>query len=410
MSANDGVLAELKVIDCATYVAGPAAATIMSDFGADVIKIERPPDGDLWRTFSSVPGYPATDFHYTWLLTSRNKRSIVLDLTKPAGHDTLLKLVAGADVFVTNFQQSLLDKFQLRWEDLRPVNQRLVYAHITGYGEKGEDADAPAYDGLAYWARSGLMTSVTGADGTPAGARPAIGDHPTAMSLFSAIMLGLFRRERTGKGSKVSTSLMASGAWANSVDIQAKLCAAQFPKRVAGARPMNPLIAAYPSSDGHAMIIACLDPEREYSRLCEALGEPDLATTELFATHEARKENAAELHAILLSQFESKPLSHWREKFKIHDIKWSQLPTLEEAVQDPQMRDCGAIVNCDYPGLGNIETVNSPVFVTESEKRAPTAPPKYGAHTRAILKEAGFSATEIEKLIASDVAVARDGK
>jgi crotonobetainyl-CoA:carnitine CoA-transferase CaiB-like acyl-CoA transferase len=410
MSANDGVLAGLKVIDCATYVAGPAAATIMSDFGADVIKIERPPDGDLWRTFSSVPGYPSTDFHYTWLLTSRNKRSIVLDLTKPAGRDTLLKLVAGADVFVTNFQQSLLDKFQLLWDDLRPVNQRLVYAHITGYGEKGEDADAPAYDGLAYWARSGLMTSVTGADGTPAGARPAIGDHPTAMSLFSAIMLGLFRRERTGKGSKVSTSLMASGAWANSVDIQAKLCAAQFPKRVAGARPMNPLIAAYPSSDGHAMIIACLDPEREYSRLCEALGEPDLATTELFATQEARKENAAELHAILLSQFESKPLSHWREKFKIHDIKWSQLPTLEEAVQDPQMRDCGAIVNCDYPGLGNIETVNSPVFVADSEKRAPTAPPKYGDHTRAILKEAGFSAADIDKLIASGVAVARDGK
>ncbi|HLX37467.1 MAG TPA: CoA transferase, partial [Candidatus Binataceae bacterium] len=165
MSANDGVLAGLKVIDCATYVAGPAAATILSDFGADVIKIERPPDGDLWRSFCSVPGYARTDFQYTWLLTSRNKRSIVLDLTKNDGRDTLLKLVAGADVFVTNFQQSLLDKFRLRWEDLRQVNQRLVYAHITGYGEKGDDADSPAYDGLAYWARSGLMTSVTGADG-----------------------------------------------------------------------------------------------------------------------------------------------------------------------------------------------------------------------------------------------------
>src|SRR5208283_1114572 len=410
MSANDGVLAGLKVIDCATYVAGPAAATILSDFGADVIKIERPPDGDLWRTFSSVPGYPATDFHYTWLLTSRNKRSIVLDLTKDAGRDTLLKLVGGADVFVTNFQASLLDKFRLRWEDLRPVNQRLVYAHITGYGDKGEDADSPAYDGLAYWARSGLMTSVTGADGSPAGARPAMGDHPTAATLFGAIMLGLYRRERTGEGSRVSTSLMAAGAWSNAVDIQAKLCAAQFPERKAGARPLNPLIAAYPSSDGHAMIIACLDPEREYSRLCEALGEPDLATTELFATDKARKDNAAELHAILLSQFESKPLSHWREKFRLHDIKWSALPTLAEAVADPQMRDCGAIVKCDYPGHGVIETVNSPVFIDAGEKRAPTARPKYGEHTRAILQEAGFSAADINKLIASGVAVARDGK
>ena len=410
MSADEGILAGLRVIDCATYVAGPAAATILSDFGADVIKIERPPDGDLWRTFSSVPGYPSTDFHYTWLLTSRNKRSIVLDLTNPAGRDALLKLVAGADVFVTNFQPSLLAKFRLNWEDLKAVNPRLVYAHITGYGEKGEDADAPAYDGLAYWARSGLMTSVTGADGTPAGARPAMGDHPTAATLFGAIMLGLYHRDRSGKGSKVSTSLMAAGAWANSVDIQAKLCAAQFPKRERGARPMNPLIAAYPSSDHHAMIMALLDPEREFVRLCEALGEPDLATSPLFATAEARKENAAELHAILLSQFESKPLSHWREKFRIHDIKWSPLPTLDEAVQDPQMRECGAIVNVEYPGHGNIETVNSPIFVAESEKQKPRVPPEYGAHTRAILKEAGYSAAEIERLIESGAAVARDAK
>ena len=118
MNANDTALAGLKVIDCATYVAGPAAATILSDFGADVIKIERPPDGDLWRTFSSVAGYPNSEFSYTWLLTSRNKRSIVLDLTKSAGRDALLRLVSGADVFVTNFQLSLLKKFRSTWEDL----------------------------------------------------------------------------------------------------------------------------------------------------------------------------------------------------------------------------------------------------------------------------------------------------
>ncbi len=410
MSEMDGVLAGLKVIDCATYVAGPAAATILSDFGADVIKIERPPDGDLWRTFCSVPGYPSSDFTYTWLLTSRNKRSIVLDLTKTAGREVLLKLVARADVFVTNFQRSLLSRFQLTWEDLRPVNPRLVYALLSGYGERGEDADSPAYDGLAYWARSGLMTSVTGADGTPAGARPAMGDHPTAATLFGAIMLGLYRRERTGQGSKVSTSLMAAGAWANSVDIQAKLCSAQFPKRKAGERPLNPLIAAYLSSDQHAMIIALLDPEREFSRLCVALGEPDLAASPLFASLQARKENASELHAILQSQFETRPLSHWREKFRTHDIKWSPLPTLDEAVRDPQMRDCGAIVNCDYPGHGVIETVDSPIFIAENEKRRPQAPPDYGAHTRAILMEAGCSAAEIERLIGSGAAVAKDPK
>jgi formyl-CoA transferase len=254
------------------------------------------------------------------------------------------------------------------------------------------------------------MTSVHGADGTPAGARPAMGDHPTAATLFGAIMLGLYRRERTGKGSKVSTSLMAAGAWANSVDIQAKLCAAQFPKREAGARPLNPLIAAYPSSDQHAMIIALLDPEREFVRLCQALEEADLATSPLFETHQARVENAAELHAILLSQFESKPLSHWGEKFRTYDIKWSPLPTLDEAVRDPQMRDCGAITNFEYPGHGVIETVSSPIFIEDSEKQKPRTPPDYGAHTRAILKEAGYSAAEIDRLIQSGAAVARDVK
>jgi len=217
-------------------------------------------------------------------------------------------------------------------------------------------------------------------------------------------MLGLYRRERTGKGSKVSTSLLAAGAFANSVDIQAKLCAADFPQRKPGARPLNPLVAAYPSSDQHAMIIALLDPEREFVRLCQALDEPDLATSPLFATQEARKENAAELHAILLSQFESKPLSHWREKFRDYDIKWSLLPTLDEAVRDPQMRDCGAITDFD----GVIETVSSPIFVADIEKQKPRTPPDYGAHTREVLEEVGYNAAEIDRLIESGAAAVKE--
>ncbi|MHB8381597.1 MAG: CaiB/BaiF CoA transferase family protein [Candidatus Binataceae bacterium] len=410
MSTNDGALSGLKVIDCATYVAGPASATIMSDFGADVIKIERPPDGDLWRTFPSIAGYPKSELSYTWILTSRNKRSIALDLSQAAGREALLSLVAGADIFVTNYQFSLLNKFRLTWEDLRPLNQRLVYAQITGYGDRGEDADSPSFDGLAYWARSGLMTTVTGADGTPASARPAMGDHPTAMTLFAAVMLALYRRERTGLGSRVTTSLMAAGAWANSVDIQAKLCDARFPERKPGERPMNPLIAAYPSSDHHAMIIALLDPDREFPRLCRALGEPELAANPLFATTQSRTENAAALYAILQSQLETRTLSEWRQLFREHDIKWSPLPTLEEAVRDQQMRDCGAIIDFDYPGVARLETIDSPIFVADSPKRAPQPPPGFAMHTREILKEAGYSDQQTQRLIETGAAVARERK
>ncbi len=150
-------------------------------------------------------------------------------------------MVKTADVFVTNYQRTLLEKFRLTWEDLRAVNDRLIYAHLTGYGDAGDDADEPAFDALAYWARSGLMMSVTGVDGSPGAPRPGMGDHPTSMSLFSAIMLGMYNRERTGRGSKVGTSLMASGAWANACDIQAKFCGGVFPERGTGKHPPNPL-------------------------------------------------------------------------------------------------------------------------------------------------------------------------
>ena len=206
---KNGILSGIRVIDCGTYIAGPASTTVMSDFGAEVFKIERPDGGDLWRLFPHLPGTPKSQLNYAWILTGRNKKSVALDLASPEGYEALIRLVKTADVFVTNYQAQLLTKFRLTWDDLRATNERLIFAHITGYGEEGDDADLPAFDALAYWARSGLMTSVTGRDGTPSGPRPGIGDHPTAMAMFGAIMLGLYNRERTGRGSKVGTSLMA---------------------------------------------------------------------------------------------------------------------------------------------------------------------------------------------------------
>jgi crotonobetainyl-CoA:carnitine CoA-transferase CaiB-like acyl-CoA transferase len=394
-----GLLAGIRVIDCGTYVAGPAAATVMSDFGAEVIKIERPDGGDLWRLFSKLPGVAKCDLDWCWVLTNRNKKSIALDLGRPAGREVLLRLVGTADVFLTNYQRTLLEKFQLTWEDLAPVNPRLVYAHLTGYGDAGEDADAPAFDALAYWARSGLMMSVTGSDGSPAAPRPAMGDHPTAMSMFGAIMLGLYRRERTGLGARVSTSLLASGAWANACDIQAKLLNAQFPPRSEGGHPPNPLTAGYLSRDGKIFLLVLIDPDVEFPRLCRILDQPELSESELFCTNAAREENAAALYEILRSKFETSDLAHWAEVFKRSDIKWAPLPRLDDVVKDPQMRAAQAIIGLDHPLAGRIETVNSPVFVSGESKRTPSAAPEVGAHTREILEELGYGRGEIEALL-----------
>ncbi len=400
-----GILSGLRVIDCGTYVAGPASATIMSDFGAEVIKIERPYGGDLYRFMADLPGFAKANDNWAWILTSRNKKSVALDLGSPRGRAVLIRLVTTADVFVTNYQRPLLEKFQLTWEDLQPENERLIYAHLTGYGDAGEDADAPAFDALAYWARSGLMMSVVGLDGTPAGPRPGMGDHPTSVSLFGAIMLGLYHRERTGKGVKVGTSLMASGAWANACDIQAKFCKAEFPQRAADGTPPNPLAAGYLSRDGKAFLVVLLDPDKEFPNLCRALGQEELATNALFATTQARQENAAALFAILQAQFESRDLAEWRGLFKQADIKWAPLPKLEEVIEDPQMRASGAFVDMAYPGYDKLTTVNSPIFASAGEKRPPTAAPRLGAHTSEVLRDIGYDDEAIAALLRDGVAV-----
>jgi crotonobetainyl-CoA:carnitine CoA-transferase CaiB-like acyl-CoA transferase len=396
---KDGILAGVRVVDCGTYIAGPASTTVMSDFGADVIKIERPGGGDLWRLFPLLPGTAKSEVNWAWILTARNKRSLALDLARPEGRTALIALVKTADVFVTNYQQHLLDKFHLTYDDLRAANPRLIYAHITGYGDSGDDADLPAFDALAYWARSGLMTSVTGVDGTPSGPRPGMGDHPTAMSLFGAIMLGLYNRERTGRGAKVGTSLMASGAWSNACDLQAKFCGGAFPKRGETEHPPNPLAAGYLSAEGKAFLLIQLDPDHEFPRLCKAFGAPELAEDAMFSTFEERNRHAAELHAILQSQFESRTLAELRKLFRQYDIKWSPLPMIDDVVTDPQMRAAGAIIEMDYPGRGKLETVNSPLFVSGSEKRKPTVAPEVGAHTHEVLREAGFNDAEIAAMI-----------
>ncbi len=399
-----GILSGLRVIDCGTYVAGPASTTIMSDFGAEVIKIERPQGGDLYRFMADLPGFAKANVNWAWILTSRNKKSVALDLSAPRGREALIRLVKTADVFVTNYQRPLLDKFQLTWDHLQTENERLIYAHLTGYGDAGEDADAPAFDALAYWARSGLMMSVVGLDGSPGGPRPGMGDHPTSVSLFGAIMLGLYHRERTGRGVKVGTSLMASGAWANACDLQAKFCKAEFPQRGADGTPPNPLAAGYLSRDRKVFMVVLLDPDIEFPNLCRALGYEELATNPLFETTKARIENAAALFAILQAQFESRDLAEWRVRFRQADIKWAPLPKLEEAVEDPQMRASGAFVDLDYPGYGKLQTVNSPIFTSADAKRTPTAAPQLGAHTNEVLRDLGYDEATISALIRDGVA------
>ena len=266
------VLAGIRVLDVGSYVAGPAAATVMGDFGAEVIKIE-PPEGDPYRSLHRLPGSPVGDRDYYWVLDSRNKKSVALDLKRPEARDALERLVRSADVFLTNMPLDVRARLGIRWADLEPLNGRLVYASLTAYGESGPEANKTGFDATAWWARTGLMDNVRSApDAPPARSIPGMGDHATAMALFGAVMMALYQRERTGKGGMVSTSLMAAGLWSNAMYVQAHLCGAAVRQRPPRERALNALGNMYRCGDDRWFILAALSEERQWPGFVRALG------------------------------------------------------------------------------------------------------------------------------------------
>ncbi|HEV3316482.1 MAG TPA: CoA transferase [Candidatus Angelobacter sp.] len=402
MTESENLLSGIRVIDCGTYIAGPAAATVMSDFGAEVIKIERPPLGDPYRYLSLVPGMPVSDLFYCWILEARNKKSIALDLGNPAGREVLLKLVATADVFITNYQPSLVSKFRLAYDDLQPLNERLIYAHITGYGDVGDEAEKPGYDATAYWARSGLMNIIHNGDAEPCLSPAGFGDHPTSMTVFGGIMLGLYRRAITGKGLKLFTSLMANGAWSHACGIQAAMVDAQFAPRTTRRAPSNPLVNHYVTRDQKRFLTCQLDPKKDWRNLCRALDRPELVDDPRFLTPELRRANSSELVSIIDAIVGSRDMAEWVEIFRQADVIWAPVLSTAEVAHDAQMAANGVFAEI-APGL---RTVNNPLNVAGVKKVRPSMAPQIGEHTVEILQSIGYSGEAVDDLIQRGVAVA----
>jgi len=391
------------VIDCGTYIAGPAAASIMADFGAEVIKIERPPHGDPYRYLSKLPGMPISDHLFCWVLDGRNRKSVALNLEDETARDVLLKLVGTCDVFITNYQPALVRKFRLAYAELKPLNDRLIYAHVTGYGDTGDDVDEPGYDQTAYWARSGLMYTMYNADGEPCRAPTGFGDHPTAMTLFAAIMLGLFQRQTTGKGIKVATSLMANGVWSNANFVQAALLGAQFQPRTKRTTVANPLVCHYVTRDQRRFLTCCLAPAKDWPNLCHALGREDLIDDERFRTPALRHANSTALIKVIDEVVATKDMEEWARRFRQHEITFALMQTNEETARDRQMQANGVFAEIE-PG---IRTVSSPFVVDGVDKAKPTMAPQVGEHTSEVLLGLGYSQAEIEDLARRGAALAR---
>ena len=293
---NENIFSGLKVVDLSSFIAGPSAAVILSDYGADVIKVE-PPTGDTWRIGYKLPPQPRSHDNYPWHLNNRNKRGLSLDLKSPKSAEILERLVKWADVLIVNTPHPARKKLKLEYEDVAQWNPRLVYADLTGYGEKGPDASLPGFDITAYWARSGLLSLTRDAGAPPTLPPSGSGDHATAVTLFSAIVTALYRRERTGKGSYVTTSLLAAGVWSCGVFVQAALCDATFFPLHDRLKPPNALINMYRASDDNWFVLV-LTPDH-WPALAKGIGRPDLLTDPRFADPGKQAANSADLTAIL---------------------------------------------------------------------------------------------------------------
>jgi crotonobetainyl-CoA:carnitine CoA-transferase CaiB-like acyl-CoA transferase len=402
MALLDGI----RVVEAASMVLVPSAASMLADFGADVIKIE-PPPGDENRRLHERPAMPDSEIAYSFLMDNRSKRGIVLDLKQPDGQAVLHRLVDRADVFLTNFRPPALERLRLRWEDLAPRNGRLVYASASGFGEAGPDAPRPAYDTVVYWSRSGLESSVLTADGRLGPIPAGSGDHPSAVALFGAVMLALFARERMGRGLKVSTSLLASGLWANATTLQAQLCGATFhPKWTRETAPSFGAVY-YRTRDGRALKFSLVNPGRLWPRFCRAVGQSALETDPRFATQDERVKHAQELIALLDRIFAERDAAEWVERLQAEDLPFAMLPTYPEIARDPQAVANGMFVPLDHPRFGRLHTVDSPITVAGEPKTPPRAAPELGEHTEAVLAELGYSRAAITDLLERGIAVQR---
>jgi formyl-CoA transferase len=392
--AEETIFSGLKVVDMASFLAGPGAATVLSDFGADVIKVEPPGIGDPHRMTYKIPPNPSAKENYGWHLSNRNKRGMALDLKSPHAREVVERLVKWADVFVINFPNPVRKRLKLTYEDIAPWNPRLIYADLTGYGDVGPDADLPGFDITAYWARSGLLAMTRDAGAPPTLPVPASGDHATAIGLYSAIVTGLYRRERTGKGSHVTTSLIGEGIWSSAMSIQAALCGAKFFPLHDRKNPPNAIFNVYQTSDDHWFLIVV--QAKDWAALATGIGHPELLLDARFVDDATRAANSAKLAEILDSVFTSEPLAHWREVLDRARITYGIVRSPAECITDPQVLANDIIVPIEGGDEHLKLTVSSPLKIHGVQKVTARRAPELGEHNEELLKQLGFTDDDID--------------
>ncbi|NNL64703.1 MAG: CoA transferase [Myxococcales bacterium] len=405
MSENEsgagGPLRDLKVVEVASFVAVPAAGAMLADLGASVVKVEVP-SGEIYR--KGRPAFQGFDSDFPespgFQMDNRGKRSMALDLTRPAARAALLRVIDAADVVLTNLLPERRRKYGLDHDSLRARKPSLVVGAISGYGMDGPRADEPAFDYTAYWARGGLMDLMRDAGVPPSMQRPGIGDHAAASNLVCGLLAALRERDRTGEGAYVDVSLRNTALHIMGTDAATTLVTGVAPGRHDRKAPLNALWNTYPvAGDDRWLMLCMIEPDRYWDSFCRAIGREDLLVDERFADGWARTRNAAALVAELETTFAGKTLAEWEKVLEESRVIWAPVKRIDEVVEEPSARAHGYFHTLRHAEAGEFDTVSAPIQIDGHDLKPAAAAAPLGADTRAVLAEAGLSEQEIDEIL-----------
>jgi crotonobetainyl-CoA:carnitine CoA-transferase CaiB-like acyl-CoA transferase len=391
------ILNDVTVIECATFVTGPYAATLLADLGARVIKIESPPEGDPYRYFASDPVF---SFNFAHL--NRNKESLVLDLKAGKGKEICIELLQKADVFIENFRPGTADRLGLGYSALSPINPRLVYCSISAFGQSGPYVDKPGFDTLGQ-AMSGLLSLLSDRD-DPKVMGMAVSDYVTGLSAGYGILGALMAREKSGRGSRVETSLLQATLSFIGETAAGYLRTGNVPNRM--ARVKNAHAFAFVCKDGRPLAIHCSVPEKFWQALLKSCGRMDLTMDERFSTREARRQNYEVLEQILAPTFLTKTRAEWLVCLQADDVPAVPLYDIAEVLDDPQVKHLRLTEELVHPKAGKLQFVVGPVRFENLPGEKSTPPPLLGEHSGKILRELGYPDAAIGELRAQGITCA----
>jgi crotonobetainyl-CoA:carnitine CoA-transferase CaiB-like acyl-CoA transferase len=413
----------IKVVDVSQVAAVPMAARHLADFGAEVIHIEHPTRGDSWRSYQEkitiTSGRVPSKINSNWENYNRNKKSVTIDISKEGGQAILHKIIENADVFLSNLRPFELKRYNLEYNTLKQINPRLIYGAFTAYGKEGPQKDAPGYDTIAYWSRSGLTQMLSLPGISAFSFRPAQGDNVAALAFALGVVLALYVRQVTGVGQEVDISLFHTALYQMSYDTSEALVTkedgsnweSRIPQELideANAvitrlrdavreQSLNPLIQGYFTKDGREILLAILQSDRYWSAFCSAIERKELENDPRFDSTESRAQNHVELYYILKDAFKTRDFAEWKERLTQAAIPGGPVQNILEVINDVQARANDFFIPVDHPTYGRIEVLANPVKLSETPATIRMPAPEFSQHTEEVLLEAGYTWDDIRK-------------